>query len=323
MKIGIIGTGSIATIVTNTLKKLTDIHVVGIYSRTKENAQRFAQKHAIDFFTDSLEELCQRAEIDVIYVATPHIFHKEHVRIALTNRKHVLCEKPLTINEQDACDLFELAKEKKVFLGEAFWTRFNPVFQALKDIQEQQVIGEFKSLLANIGGYGLNSSRLTEKALAGGALLDIGVYNLNLMFELFGSDFSEMTVVWNQGPTGVDYQHTLCFAYGNQATATLHATIQAKTRNGTIISGSKGYLVIDHVSEFNRIDVYTNDQEKIQTIQKDPAMTGYEFEFLQLAACLRQGKTSFDEVPPTFTQQVLHVTDCIRQQWQLVYPGEN
>lgn len=322
MNIGIIGTGAIAAIVTTALAKLETIHVRGVYSRTIEKAEQFAEKYNLPFYTNSLDDLCQQSEIDVIYVATPHSSHKEHVLIALKHDKHVLCEKPFTINEKDAQELFDFAREKKLFLGEAFWTRFNPIFQSLKDIQDQQLIGEFKSVIANIGGYGLNNDRLIDKNLAGGALLDIGVYNLNLMFEIFGHEFTEMTTVWNQGATGVDYQHTLCFAFANQATATLHATIQAQTMNGALISGSEGYLTIDHVSECNQIDIYTHQHEKIQTITKHPEMIGYEYEFLQLAACLKQGKTTFDEVPPSFTQQLLHVTDCIRQAWQLNYPGE-
>jgi predicted dehydrogenase len=226
MKIGNIGTGAIAAIITKSLDKLETIHVKGVYSRTIEKAETFAEKYRIPFYTSSLDALCQQSEIDVIYVATPHSSHKEHVRIALKHNKHVLCEKPFTLNEKDAQELFGLAKEKNLFLGEAFWTRFNPVFQSLKEIKDKQVIGEFKSIIANIGGYGLNSSRLTDKSLAGGALLDIGVYNLNLMFEIFGSNFTEMTTVWNQGPTGVDYQHTLCFAFDNQATARLLVVVK-------------------------------------------------------------------------------------------------
>lgn len=323
MNIGIIGSGNIARTVIKALEKLNDINISGIYSRNIENAGQLSRQFDIPFYTDSIEKLCQRTDIDVIYIATPHIFHFEHCKRALSYHKNVICEKPMTINAEDARELIHIAQTNQCFIGEAFWTCFNPVFQQIKVIKKNGLIGDFKSLISNIGGNGLATPRLVDRRLAGGALMDIGIYNINLMYEVFGTQFTQNTSTWIQGESGVDLQHNLVFTFDNQASASLSATIQAKTLNGAIISGTNGYILIDHVSECNKLEVYNNHRELIQVVAKEPNLTGYEYEFIKLKECLASGKLEFDEMPIERTLNILKLTDQIRQEWQLDFTSEN
>lgn len=320
MNIGVIGSGSIATTVINSLRTIPDINVIGVYSRNIENARQLSKQFSINYFTDSIEHLCTREEIDVIYIATPHIFHKDHCLQALSFNKHVLCEKPLTINAEDTKMLSEIAKKNKLFLGEAFWTNFNPVFKSLQEINQSGIIGDFKSLITNIGGNSLNTARLVDKNMGGGALMDIGIYNINLMHELFGKHYLSTASTWIKGESGVDLQHNLSFTYASGVSTSLSATIQAKTLNGALISASQGYIEIDHVSEFNQLVVYNNQREIIKTIKKEESMSGYEYEFIQLKNCLKEGKIEFDDMPLSKTLDILELTDKIRTDWNLEFP---
>ncbi|EOH94436.1 Gfo/Idh/MocA family protein [Enterococcus pallens] len=320
MKVEFIGIGAIAEIMAQEIKKIKGIDLAAVYGRSLEKAEQFARTYQVPYFTDQLTDFFRLPEIDLVYIATPHSYHYQYAREAIQQNKHVLCEKPLAMNHREAAELFSLAAEKKLFLGEAFWTRFNPVFKELQTIQNNQLIGSFKSLITNIGGNSLTNRRLIDPNLGGGALMDTGIYGLNLLFEIFGTDYNDYTTIVNIGETGVDLQHTLCFTYRNGSSGVLNATIQAKTLNGALISGEKGYIKIDHLSEFNQLEVYNEKRERIYLQQLPEGMTGYTYEWLAVKECLEAGWTELKEVPPEFTLEVLSLTDQIRRDWHMKYP---
>ncbi|MGG5318009.1 Gfo/Idh/MocA family protein [Enterococcus sp. AZ072] len=322
MKVGFIGIGAIADIMAREIKKIEGIDLIAAYGRTLEKAEEFAATHQVPFFTNQLEDFLNFSEIDLIYIATPHIYHYQYTREALQQNKHVLCEKPLALNHCEAAELFSLAKEKNLFLGEAFWTRFNPVFKELQKIQRNQLIGSFKSLITNIGGNSRTNQRLIDLQLGGGALMDTGIYGLNLLFETFGTDYNDYTTIVNIGETGVDLQHTLCFNYCNDSSGVLNATIQVKTLNGVLISGEKGYIKIDHPSEFNQLEVFNEEREIIYYQQLPEGMTGYTYEWIAVKDCIEAGCTELEEVPPKFTLDLLTLTDQIRRDWGMNYPTD-
>lgn len=277
MNVGFIGIGSIAATMAKELQQIEGAELVAVYGRNKEKAKQFSSTYQVPKFTNDLAEFYQYPEVELVYIATPHIHHYVHAKKALQQGKHVFCEKPLTMSKQEAAELFDLAKENNLFLAEAFWTRFNPLFKKLLEIEAAKTIGKFKSLITNIGGNGLGSQRLVDPELGGGALMDVGVYGLNLMLHLFGPDYSEYQTIVNKGATGVDIQHTLCYNF-HDSSAVLNATIQSETLNGALISGEEGYIVIDHLSEFNQIEVYRNDRERIHSHRLPEKTSGYRYE---------------------------------------------
>ena len=186
-KWGIIGCGQIAGKFAESLKVISDAILYAAASRSGEKARSFCKKYHVRKWYDSYEKLAEDPEIDAIYIATPHNLHLENSTLCIQNRKAVLCEKPLTVNEREAKKLIKNAREAKVFLMEAFWTRFLPSTVKLNQLLEDGLIGEVKLLQADFGYYMPfdGNHRSYNPDLAGGALLDVGIYPINFAQMIF------------------------------------------------------------------------------------------------------------------------------------------
>ena len=179
MKVGIIGAGRIAANMAKTLNGMDDAVAYAIAARNLDRAQKFAKEWGFEKAYGSYEELVNDPEVELIYIATPHPFHIEHAKLCITHGKPVLCEKPFTVNAAGAKEVFDLAKEKEVFITEAIWTRYLPSRKIIDDIIASGEIGELKGISANLGYDMRTKERLINPELAGGALLDVGIYPLN------------------------------------------------------------------------------------------------------------------------------------------------
>ena len=237
--IGIMGTGNIASIMAETVNKMKGVKLYAVASREKVRAEVFAGKHGCKKAYGSYEELVRDGKVDLIYIATPHSEHYENAKLCLTNKKPVLCEKAFTANAYQAEELFALAQEKNVFITEAMWTRYMPMLTTIREVLGSGVIGELKTLTCNLGYVIDKVDRLKNPALAGGALLDVGVYTLNFALMIFGSSIEKVHSCCTYTETGVDQQNTITIQYVDGKCAVLNSSMVSLSDRKGIIYGTK------------------------------------------------------------------------------------
>ena len=188
LKVGILGAGGIACAMAKTISQMPSACCFAVASRDLEKARKFAEKWGIKKAYGSYEEMLSDPGVDLVYVATPHSHHYPHVRLCLEHGKHVLCEKAFTVNAAQARELFRIAKDKRLLLTEAMWTRYLPMRGTINEVLRSGIVGKPWLLTANLGYMISDVERLKEPSLAGGALLDVGVYPLNFAAMVFGND---------------------------------------------------------------------------------------------------------------------------------------
>ena len=188
-RIAIMGAGNIAGIMAKTIKKMKHVKCYAIASRDLGRAKEFAKKYGVKKAYGSYEEMVQDSKIDLVYIATPHSEHYQNMKLCIEYGKPVLCEKAFTANAEQAEEVFRLAKEKGVFVTEAIWTRYMPFLSSIRGILSSGIIGTPSMLTCNLGYHLVHVPRMMQPELAGGALLDLGVYTLNFASMLFGDIF--------------------------------------------------------------------------------------------------------------------------------------
>ena len=186
MKIGILGAGRIAAILAETMNKMSEVECYGVASRDLEKAKAFMKDHGFHHAFGSYEDMLADKEVELVYIATPHSHHYQHIKMCLDAGKHVLCEKSFTVNEKQAAEVFRIAKEKNLLLTEAIWTRYMPSRKMIDDLLAENVVGNVKKMTANLNYPLLEKERIVKPELAGGALLDVGIYPLNFAYMHFG-----------------------------------------------------------------------------------------------------------------------------------------
>ena len=320
---GILSTGTISTRFVPGLAELPQTELVAVASRSIEKANSFADRFNIRKRHGSYQALADDPEVDVVYVSTPHNYHKEHSLLCLNSGKAVLCEKPFAINAQETEEMFSVAKEKGLFIMEAMWTYFLPHIVKLRELIAQGVIGDIRMLQADIGFRAEfdPKHRLFDPALGGGSLLDIGVYPVALAFMLFGPPI-EIQSSTNLGSTGVDEETALLLKHSEGQLALLSATIRLEPSTAAIITGTKGRIHIRpgwyHPSP---LTIHKAD-ESPQTVEVDCLLNGMNYEALEVNGCLREGRLESEVMPHTRTLEIMKTLDRIRAQWGLKYPME-
>ncbi len=246
---GIIGCGGIAHKFAASLKALDRGHLVAGASRTPGKAEAFARRHGLARSYTSYDALLSDPEVDAVYVATTHNFHFENVKLCLEHGKHVLCEKPFTINAHQAEQLIALAGEKQVFMMEALWTRFLPAIQKLQALVAEGAIGDAQTVYCNFC-LGLDQPpehRMRNIELAGGALLDLGIYPLTMADLVFGEPPERVSSQASMDPeTGVDEHSFYFLEYAGQRRAILSSSYSQSAPFEALVSGTKGYIRVPH-----------------------------------------------------------------------------
>lgn len=321
MNIGILGAGGIARTMAATVAEMNDTKVLAIGSRTLSKAQDFAAEFDIPTSYGSYEELAADDRLDLIYIATPHSRHFEDCMICIQNGRNVLCEKAFTANKKQAEELFKTAKEKNVFICEAIWTRFIPMRKTLDDILKSGIIGEITSLTANLGYPISHLDRLVKPELAGGALLDLGVYTLNFAVMALGKDIADIKSVCTKNEYGVDMHNSIILTYSDGKTALLHSSCQCALDRKGIIYGTKGRIEFHNINNCEGIDVILNNG-----IQKHyptpPQISGYEYEVIASLKAISEGKKQCDEMTHEETLFIMEIMDKLRSDWGIIYPFE-
>lgn len=322
-KVGILGAGHISEIIADTLNKLDSFEPYAIASRDIERANAFGDKFNIEKRYGSYEELVNDPEVELIYIATTNNLHAEHAKLCINAGKACLVEKPFSYNTATANEVFKLAEEKGVFCGEAMWIRFLPLYQALMDILKRNVIGRVNCLQCSLGYDLRKKERMVKPELAGGALLDLGVYPLNLMKMVYGKYPELLTSSVARLETGVDAEELLNFNYTTGQNANAVVSMMYKADNNARIYGTSGYIEIININNPEKINIYKGDGELLSDIPiPDRQITGYEYEFILARDAIILGKTETNIMPHADTLTVLGIMDTLRSTWNLRFPME-
>lgn len=322
MKLGILGTGYIAEMVAPALAALPEITCYAAASRTPGKAEAFAREHGFEKACTSYEEMLSDPEVELVYVATPHSHHFEHMMLCLEYGKHVICEKAFTLNARQAEAVFAAAKQKGLYVAEAIWTRYMPSRQMLNEILCSGIIGKPNTLTANLSYPISGVRRIYDPALAGGALLDIGVYGLNFALMHFGGDIVRVESSVSKMETGVDGMETITLFYRDGRMAVLTHSVYCRSDRMGCIHGDKGYLVVENINNPQSIRVFDLHDRLLARYDVPEQINGYEYEFQEAVRCIGEGKIQPDSMPHGDTLEVMELMDSLRRQWGVVYPQE-
>lgn len=322
MKLGILGPGHIANSVAPALLAVPEIECYAAASATPGKAAAFAEKFGFEKAYTSYEDMLNDPNVELVYIATPHSHHYEHMMLCLAHGKHVICEKAFTMNAKQAMRVREFAAEKGLYVAEAIWTRYMPSRGMINEIVASGVIGKVNTLTANLSYVIDGKQRITDPALAGGALLDIGVYGLNFALMHFGDDIARIDSSVQLTEAGVDSMESITIFYKDGRMAVLTHSIYCRSDRKGIIHGDRGYLVVENINNPQSIAVYDTCDVLLARYDVPEQINGYEYEFREAVRCIREGKTEPDSMPLTETIQVMEIMDSLRKQWGVVYPQE-
>lgn len=322
MKIGVLGTGNIVRSITATLKKMSDMECYAIASRTTERAEQAAKEFGYEKAYGTYEELVADPAVELVYIATPHSRHYEDMKLCIEAGKPVLCEKAFTMNSAQAKEIKALAAEKRVYVAEAIWTRYMPSRQLINETLASGIIGKVCTMTANLSYTISGNYRIVAPELAGGALLDVGVYGINFALMHFGGELERMNSSVQMTDTGVDGMEsiTLYFEGGRMAVLT-HGIYGRSDRKG-IFYGDKGYMVVENINNPQSVSVYDQGDNLVKYIAVPEQITGYEYQFEEAARCIAAGKIESESMPLNDSIVVMEVMDGLRKQWGLKYPQE-
>ncbi len=322
MNISILGAGSIAGVMATTLQPLKDVTCYAVAARDQNRAQVFADKYGFVKAYGSYKDMLEDPEVELVYIATPHSHHYEHIRMCLDHGKHVLCEKAFTANAKQAEEVMRLAESKGLLLTEAIWTRYMPMAEKIREVVNSGIIGRPTTLSANLGYPLEHVERLVKPALCGGALLDLGVYVLNFASIVFGDEIDSMAANCVRYHSGVDSQETIMLSYKDGRMATLYATMLAQTDRRGIISGTNGYIEVDNINNFEAMRVYNLERRVVAEYAAPMQVTGYEYEVMSAMRAIQEGMIECPEMPHAETLFMMQLMDNIRAAWNIKFPYE-
>lgn len=322
MNIGVLGTGNIVNSITNTLKGMSDMNCYAIASRTMERALEAAKTWGYEKAYGTYEELVADPEVELVYIATPHSRHFEDMKLCIAAGKPVLCEKSFTLNSAQAKEIKRLAAEAGVYVAEAIWTRYMPSRQLINETLESGIIGKVSTLTANLSYVIGQKPRIIRPELAGGALLDVGVYGVNFALMHFGEEIERMESSVQMTDTGVDAMESITLFYKDGRMAVLTHGIYGRSDRKGIFYGDNGYMVVENINNPQSISVYDQGDNLVKFIQVPEQITGYEYQFSEAARCIAAGRLESDSMPLADSVTVMEVMDGLRKQWGLVYPQE-
>ena len=277
MKLGILGAGGIASTMAKTVAGMKDVEAYAVAARDLGRAQVFAQKYEVKKAYGSYEEMLADDEVELVYIATPHSHHYLHSKMCLEAGKHVLCEKAFTVNAEQAQKLFDLAKEKKLLITEAIWTRYMPSRKMINDIIESGVIGEVTAVTANLSYTVSHVERIRKPELAGGALLDVGVYPINFASMVLGDKVKDVkaTAIFQNG---VDILDSIAMVFEGDRMATLQCGAREISDRMGSIFGTRGYMQVQNINNPEKITVFDTDHKEVASYVVPEQISGYEYE---------------------------------------------
>ena len=320
LRVGIIGTGWIAEKAAITLNGLRECEAYAVGSRSIEKAEAFATKWGITKAYGSYAELIADADVDLVYVGTPHSHHFDVTRQALLADKPCLVEKAFMANRREASEILQLAHERKVFIAEAIWTRYQPAVGIIRDLISSGRIGTPRLLTATLGYSMGDKPRIMRADLCGGALLDLGVYALNFARMFFPAAIVGMESQCVKSQSGMDLTNAITLVLADGMLCNLQSSAACVGDNIGVIAGTEGNLIIDNINNPQKITVNGPDRTYVETINVPQQITGYEYEFLACRLALIDGLLEPREMPHEETLYIMQLMDTLRQKWGVRYP---
>ena len=323
IKIGVIGAGNIANHFCQAVKESQlQAKLWAVASRDIRKAHRFQERYAIHKAYGSYLDLYRDPDIDLVYIAIPHAFHFQEMIKALDYNKHILCEKPFTLNAKQAQQIFTIAREKECFVMEALWTRFLPAIQEIKHEIDQGTIGDITKLYASFCFKAENPmpERLYKAELGGGALLDVGIYPINIANFFLGRP-ERMTSKVRFLKTGVDGWETIHYHY-KKAMAILKSSINDSKDITGRIEGERGYIVLDSLHDCRTAHIYNHHDQLIKDIDIPFLVNGFEYEIEACISCIQNHLIESPVMPHHETLAILKQMDTLRASWNFQYPQE-
>lgn len=322
MKFAILAPGNIAHSMARAVSEIEKIERYAVASRDYGRAADFAGQWGFEKAYGSYEELAEDPQVELVYVASPHSHHYEHAKLCLEHGKHVLVEKAFTVNARQARELVQLSEEKGLLLAEAIWTRYMPSRKMIDELLAEGVLGNVTSLTANLGYILGHVERMQSPELAGGALLDLGVYPINFALMAFHEAVTEVNASAIMSPRGVDWMNSITLSFADGKMAVLHSDMLAQTDRQGVISGDKGYLEVQNINNCEEIRVFNLERKMTARYQVPEQINGYEYEVLSCIKAIEEGRTECEEMPHSEILRVMELLDTIREQWGMVYPCE-
>jgi len=309
LRVGIVGAGRIAEVAARTLSGLKECEAYAIGSRTQEKADAFASKWNITKAYGSYAELIADPDVDLLYIATPHSHHYRVTRDAILAGKPCLVEKSFMANYKEAKAIVDLARERKVFLAEAIWTRYQPAVEIVRKLINDGRIGGIQLITATLCYPISQKPRILNPEFCGGSLLDLGIYCLH-----FARMFCPSEVVGLEGrcmksDTGVDATNTMTLTMKNGVVANMQSSVMCVGNNNGVIAGTKANIVIDDINNPQRIILNTREQALVEDIRVPQQITGYEYEFLACRQALIDGLLEPREIPLDETLYLMQLMD--------------
>ena len=323
LRVGIIGTGWIAEKAAITLAGLTMCEAYAVGSRSQEKADEFARKWDVKKAYGSYAELMADPNVDLVYVGTPHSHHYDVTREALLAGKPCLVEKAFMANRRQAQEIIDLAHERKVFLAEAIWTRYQPVVNMVRELIAAGRIGTPRLLTATLGYSMGEKPRIMRADLCGGALLDLGVYALNFVRMFFPADIVSIDSQCVKSTTGMDLTNAITLVLADGMLCNLQSSAACVGDNIGVIAGTDGNLIIDNINNPQTITVNGPDRTYIETIRVPQQITGYEYQFVACRQALIDGLLEPLEMPHAETLYIMELMDGLRQKWGVRYPMDD
>ena len=319
MKLGILGAGGIASTMAKTVAGMKDVEAYALAARDLERARVFAQKYEVKKAYGSYEEMLADDEVELVYIATPHSHHYLHAKMCLEAGKNVLCEKAFTVNAEQAQKLFDLAKEKKLLITEAIWTRYMPSRKMINDIIESGVIGEVTAVTANLSYTVSHVERIRKPELAGGALLDVGVYPINFASMVLGDKVKDVkaTAIFQNG---VDILDSIAMVFEGDRMATLQCGAREISDRMGSIFGTRGYMQVQNINNPEKITVFDTEHKEVASYVVPEQISGYEYEVESCMKAIQEGKLECPEMPHAETIRIMKIMDDIRKSWNYEIP---
>jgi len=319
---GIVGAGKIAHSFAKDMALVANNRLCAVASRSLNKASEFAETYGAEHAFGSYDELFKSDVVDVVYIATPHTVHADVSIRAMNHKKHVLCEKPMGVNGDEVKRMLASAKENKVFLMEALWSRFNLTIKKVKQLVDDGEIGTVAYLKADFAFYGLDrdeSGRILNPNLAGGTILDIGIYPIFLSYLLLGMPKS-ITAQSQFYKTGIESQTAMVFEYEN-AQALLLSSLACNSEMKAEIAGSMGTVFINpRWHEASSYIMEKDGNEELVTLEK--IGKGYTYEIEEVASCITNGQFESKLWSHQNTTDLCRLLDTVREKAGIKFPFE-
>ncbi len=321
LKWAVLGVGVIANEMAQALLKMGR-KLYGVGNRTHEKAVAFAERYEVEKVYDQVEDMFLDEEVDIIYITSPHNTHYPFMKAALEHGKHILVEKSITLNSRELEEMAALAQERQLILAEAMTIWHMPLYKRLWDMVRNGELGKVQMITVNFGSFKPYDmkNRFFNMDLAGGALLDIGVYALSLVRSFMEETPDTVCSQWRPSPTGSDEQATILLKNASGQMAAVALSMHAKQPKRAMISGEKGYI---EIMEFPRaagaviVDAETGERRDCIAGETENALY---YEMTDMEEAVRAQDLSLMKL--SFTRDVMAVMTALRKDWGMRYPGE-